>query len=567
MNEGGNLEFGLALDDEAYQTILKASRAIAFMFDADHKYECVSPHIGELIDGNYNGRFLSQVMLEDGVIHPSDIEKSLKFRDLVMQKKAHEMVLRLKTPEGEYRWFRMVMSCHTNLDNNQLCVGMLFDIDDRMLYQEDLRRQAEFDPVTGIYHRLAFLQHFQELLGRPRTGAYFLLQFDIDRFKIVNELYGTDGGDNVLRYIGTVLKRLLRFGEIYGRMRDDLFCVCASGSREDALSLMKRIHHEIRRYNLAFRFFLPTGIVEIPPDCKDSPSSLCDKATLAQRSIKGNYLKEHCFYKPELGDRLNREHLIICEMEQALKEKQFEAWFQPQYDMRDGSIIGAEVLARWQHPKLGMISPAEFIPLFERNGFIIDLDEYIWEAVCRCLSDWRKAGLAPPPTSVNVSRVHLYDAEFSNKFVSLCARYELPHELLWLEITESAYIEQPQELFDVMKNMKQQGFQFAMDDFGSGYSSLNILKDIPVDLIKFDLRFLEGTNNNGQAGKIILKKSVQLIEDLGLTCLAEGVETPEQVEFLRDIGCNRAQGFYFARPMPHEKFGRILLERKEDGNV
>lgn len=561
MSENNNGDLKFLLDDGAYQKILKASRAVAFMYDSEQQKEVVSPHIGELLMGNYDGRLLSQTMLEDGVIHPADVEKSKAFRELVMHKKAREMVLRLKTPENEYHWFRMVMTCQIKTDGTQLCIGLLLDIDERMQYQEELRLQAEFDQVSGVYHRVNFLGRVHGFLEKARDGPCFLFQFDIDRFKLINELYGMEEGDKVLRYIGDILKKLAHPGEIYGRLRDDLFCVCTDRNCEETVSLVTQIHKEIRQYRLAFRFFLPTGIVKIEPDCTDSPSSLCDKAMLAQRSIKGNYLREYCFYEAELGKRLNREHVLLSGMELALKENQFEVWFQPQYDIRDGKMIGAESLARWNHPKLGVISPNEFIPLFERNGFIIELDEYIWEQACRHIRSWLDQGITPPPVSVNVSRVHLYDTNFGDKIVSLCRRFSVSPTLLWLEITESAYIEQPQELFKVMKKMKQAGFRFAMDDFGSGYSSLNILKDIPVDLIKFDLRFLEGANNNKQAGQIILKKSVQLVRELGLACVAEGVETQEQVQLLRDIGCNKAQGYYFARPMPMEEFERTLQKK------
>lgn len=563
MSGNSDCDLNFLLNDGVYQVILKASRAIAFIFDLGQKKEFVSPHIGELLAGNYNGRLLSQTMLEDGVIHPSDVEKAIAFRELVLQKKAREMVLRLKTPEGEFRWFRMVMTCQTKTVEKLLCVGLLLDVDERMQYQEELRRQAEYDPVSGVYHRMNFLSRVQAFLEKTRNDSCFLLQFDIDRFKMVNELYGMEEGDKVLRYIGELLKKLARSGEIYGRLRDDVFCVCTNRNREETLAMMNQIHQGVKGYPLAFRFFLPTGIVEIEPDCTDSPTGLCDKAMLAQRSIKGNYLREYCFYEAELGKRLNREHLLISEMEQALNDNQFEVWFQPQYDIRSKRMIGAESLARWRHPELGLISPKEFIPLFERNGFIVELDEYIWEQACRCMSRWLAAGIAPPPISVNVSRVHLYDAEFGDKIGALCRRFHVPPRLLWLEITESAYIQQPQELFRVMKQMKQMGFQFAMDDFGSGYSSLNMLKDIPVDLIKFDLRFLAGANKDGRAGQIILEKSVELIEELGLSCVAEGVETWEQVQLLQSIGCNKVQGYYFSRPMPLEEFQKILNEKKE----
>lgn len=551
------------LDDTAYQAILKETHMIAFEFDLVNKVQHVSPFIGEFLAGDYNGRLLSEVMVSDQVVHPEDLDKSLKFREKIGSGQDGEMVLRLKTPQGEFRWFRMAVTCLEQSGDKRVMAGVLEDIDTRMQYQEVLRHRAEIDTISGIHNKETFFEKTQERLDEMER-PYFLLWFDIERFKLINSLFGSEEGNRVLKRIGDILRELALEGETYGRMGNDVFCMCVGRSRGDTVSLVNSITQKLRAYPLDFRFFLPTGIIEIEPGCRESLDVLCDRAAVAQKEIKGDYLRNYAFYKPFMGQKLNRQHELISNMEKALAEHQFQAYFQPQYDMRDGRIIGVETLARWNHPTMGMISPDEFIPMFERNGFIVELDKYIWEIACQAMRGWTDRGLPPVPVSVNVSRIHLYDAKLCDNIIGLCDRYEIPHSLLNLEITESAYTEQPQELFPIMEMLQQAGFIFAMDDFGSGYSSLNILKDIPVDIVKFDLRFLEKARKGEQVGQSILKNTIQLMNELKLSVLAEGVETEKQVSFLKEMNCFYAQGYYYARPMPLKEFEILLKEQEKE---
>lgn len=561
MEQGNCTVAGNWLDDSSYQAILKETHMIAFEYDALQKKQWVSPFIGEFIAGNYDGRLLSDVMLEDGVIHPDDVSKSLSFREQVMKGQMGEMILRLKTPCGDYRWFRMVMTRQKQGESLHTYMGVLGDVDIHMQYQELLRRRAEIDPISGIFNRETFFEQTQRLLEREKDRTHYLLCFDIDRFKLINRLFNNREGDKVLRYVGDMLRELTFQGESFGRLGGDVFALCVSRSQEDLISLVNEMGNRIKQYPLAYRFFLPTGIVSLSPGCSEPVNQLCDRALIAQHQIKGNYLCFYSFYDPLMDTTLEREHLLITNMETALEERQFSAYFQPKYDMRNNEIIGAEALARWRHPELGMVSPAEFVPLFERNGFIIKLDEYIWETACRTIRSWMDQGIPPVPVSVNVSRMHLYNKSFCSRVIELCRQYEVPHSMLELEITESAYSQCPQELFPVMESLQQAGFTFSMDDFGSGYSSLNILKDIPVDTVKFDLRFLSEARKGKDVGQCILKNIIQLMKDLEVAILAEGVETEKQVKFLRDVDCHFVQGYYYARPMPSDEFESLLKTR------
>ena len=556
------------VEESSYQTILKETHMIAFELNTGQGKMKVSPYINEYICGNYDGRPLSDVMLEDHVIHPKDVEKALHFREQVTAGQSGEMVLRLMTPCGKYRWFRMVITCQKSGQDPLIYVGVLEDAQVQMQYQELLRYRAEIDSVSGIYNRETFFERTKKLLEAEKDRAHFLICFDIDRFKLVNKLFGNVEGDKVLHYLGGLLQELTLPGETFGRLGSDVFAACLSRNREETIALIEEIEYRMRRYPLAFRFFLPTGILPVNCGCQDSANELCDRAIMAKHKIKGDYLHPYLFYETLMSETLEREHLLIASMETALSKGQFKAYFQPKYDMRDNRIIGAEALARWEHPVLGMIAPGEFIPLFERNGFIIKLDEYIWDLVSRTIRGWIDAGITPVPVSVNVSRMHLYNKNFYSSVLTLCQKYEIPPRLLELEITESAYTEAPQELFPVIESLQQAGFVFSMDDFGSGYSSLNILKDIPVDIVKFDLLFLKGARKGETTGRNIVKNMIRLMKDLQVSILAEGVETESQVMFLKEVDCHYAQGYFYARPMPQENFEILLKEnRKKAGSL
>ena len=233
-------------------------------------------------------------------------------------------------------------------------------------------------------------------------------------------------------------------------------------------------------------------------------------------------------------------------------------YLQPKYDMRTHTIIGAEALSRWHHPKDGILPPSDFIPLFERNGFIIQMDEYIWETACKTIRRWLDEGKKPITISVNVSRVHLHDPELCSKLISLVRKYDLPPHSIELEITESAYVDNPDALYDIMDKLQEAGFLFSMDDFGSGYSSLNALKDIPVDVVKIDLNFLQKARRGLQVGRDILKGVIQMIQGIQLPVIAEGVENKEQADFLLNAGCVHAQGYYYAKPMSVSDFEQLL---------
>ena len=240
-------------------------------------------------------------------------------------------------------------------------------------------------------------------------------------------------------------------------------------------------------------------------------------------------------------------------MNSALKNREFEVYFQPKHSLDDDRIIGAEALVRWNSPDKGMISPGAFIPIFEENGFIMKLDQYVWEETCRFIHEQMEAGVNIKPVSVNISRINIYNPELVDIFSHLITKYNIPSEMLELEFTESAYVDNPQLMLQIMEQLHALGFKIEMDDFGAGYSSLNMLKDVPVDVLKIDLNFLSKTSHPDKAFTI-MSSVIRMAKWLGINSIVEGVETEEQVEALAQMGCQHFQGYYFCRPMPVDQF-------------
>ncbi len=294
------------------------------------------------------------------------------------------------------------------------------------------------------------------------------------------------------------------------------------------------------------------GICEV--DNIETPINvLCDWANLAMKTIKGNYLNTYAFYDGKLRERILEEKKIENQMHDALLQGQFTLYLQPKVHIPTSRIIGSEGLVRWIHPVEGIMPPDRFIPLFEKNGFIIRLDEYIWEQACITLRRWIDHGLTPTPISVNMSRMHIHDPRLREKLVDLVKRYGLPPHLLELELTESAFLENESGLFESMKDLQRYGFQFSMDDFGSGYSSLNMLKSMPVDFIKIDRGFLNEVVATDR-GKTVIRFSISLAKEMNIRVIAEGVENEEQAAFLLEAGCSYAQGYFYSRPLPVQAF-------------
>lgn len=424
-----------------------------------------------------------------------------------------------------------------------------------------LKYLAEYDSLTNIYNKTKFFSVTRDMLDRHPEKKFVFVRFDIDRFQLINTFYGEEEGDKLLRYIGQKLTKFLSYLKpcTYGRIESDVFGCCIFYTEKErvdkALSFAKKM---IRLYHLSFDI-VPTFGVYYLEDYGLPIHMILDRATLAAKAGKGNYMNSVSQYVPEMSQRIAQEQKIVNEMSMALSQGQFEVYLQPKYSLATNMPYGAEALIRWNHPEKGLIVPGVFIPVFEKNGFISKLDYYVWEQVCRFFRKWMEEDMPLYPISVNVSRVDLYDPQIIEKICGLVEKYGIPTYLFELEMTETAYMDNPTLMKQVLVKLREKGFTILMDDFGTGYSSLSILKDIEVDVLKIDTRFLEHSED-GKRGEHILASVVKMAKCLNIPTVAEGAESLEQVEFLRSIGCEYVQGYYFARPMSVYDYEQLKRE-------
>lgn len=413
----------------------------------------------------------------------------------------------------------------------------------------------KYDQLTGLYSKEFFYQQVQWHLDRHPEKEFDIICSDIENFKMINERYGADKGDELLRYMANKCQRKLGEDDICARIGADIFVIMTEhrgiNYNEDMEEHFRNGYADAPVPNLIVKF----GIYE-NVDRKLTPSAMCDRAMLAMRRIKNKYGHFAAKYDDSLRLTLIREQQILDNMEQALKEKQFAVYYQPKHDIRTGAISGVEALVRWQHPEFGFMPPGEFIPIFERNGFITKLDYYVWEETCRMQRKWIDEGIPVVPVSVNISRVDFGIPDLTGQIEALVDKYDIDHELFHLEVTETAYTENPQQIIDVVNELRKKGFKIEMDDFGSGYSSLNMLSELPIDILKLDMQFVR--RGISMQKNSILSFVISLSKWLNLDVIAEGVETSEQVENLRMMGCNYVQGFFYAKPMPADVFEEYL---------
>lgn len=423
---------------------------------------------------------------------------------------------------------------------------------------EELKYISEYDELTGIYSKKKFFEDTERMLRLYPEKTFAVVRYDVDRFQLINSFYGVKAGDGLLIYIGKTLKKILSFNNLstYGRITADVFGFCLPYDQEELENLLFKLRTYLEEYNKQCDIVPSFGIYITKPGDKDV-ERMYNYASLAARKVKGNYLQYYYYYNDELSRKIEKEQIIINEMNRALNEEQFDVFLQPKYNILNGRVCGAEALVRWIHPNKGIISPAEFIPLFERNGFIAKLDYYVWEKVCQYIRRWLDEGRHVQPISVNVSRVNVYNPNIVNIFCELVEKYNVPPELLGLELTESAYTDNPTAISDVMSKLQEYGFTILMDDFGSGYSSLNMLKDVKVDIIKADMNFLSTTDTEGR-GASILASVIRMSKWLKVPVIVEGVENVEQLNFLKSIGCEYVQGYYFAKPMICSEYEKLM---------
>lgn len=510
-----------------------------------------------------------------GLVHPDDLEVYREFWDydnfMMHYKKQGDNLLlrqtfRRKKIDGEYIYAKEILVPH-RLENGEMIFYLYIqDITElRNRSTENTKgndgQEIIIHPTTKLYIRSTFTNQCELFLSGAADGAeYSMVIVDIEHFKLFNDWYGYDTGNKLVVEIGSYLRTIKgTYGGITGYLGGDNFSILLPNADSALSAIQDKLTGIIQKYSVEGGFLPYFGVYNIE-DKSERAEVMLDRAEIALESIKGSYINRIGYYKRQIISEMEEEQKLLAEVRKGFINHEFTYYVQPKCNLRTGEIVSGEALVRWIHPKRGLVSPGRFIPLLEKNGLIAYLDKMIWEQICKDMHDWIKDGHTPVEISVNVSRVDIYSIDVVSTFVELTERYEIPPGYLAIEITESAYIDDDKKVMQVVEQLHDAGFTVMMDDFGKGYSSLNMLKDIRVDVLKLDTMFLETNKENSQKGAGIVRSIIRLAEWLGVPVIAEGVETKEQVNCLIEQNCIYAQGYYFYRPMPLLDFLALISD-------
>ena len=411
------------------------------------------------------------------------------------------------------------------------------------------------DDVTNSLNKTSFYIESEKMLLKTdiEEEPLAILVMDIDNFKVINEVYNVKKGDKVLRDIAKIISKAVAENGIYARLNDDNFAIMMKyDTDEDLIGFVDDITDELASYKLNIKLVPSFGIFKIA-DRSLTINAMCDRANIAKRTVKGLVGERYAFFDESLSKAILEDKQIEDEMKQALEEHQFEMYLQPKISMATMQPCGSEALIRWNHPKKGLIPPYKFIPLFERNGFVVEVDKYIWEEACKTIRKWLDEGKEPLPISVNLSRIHFKYDDLVEVIQGLVQKYNVPQKYFELELTESAFLDNEGAVNSTLIRLQELGFTIAMDDFGVGYSSLNMLRKLPVNVLKLDRGFINEATCT-ERGFIVLNHVIHMAKDLKATVVCEGIETEEQAETLKNAGCDIAQGFLYAKPMPVKEY-------------
>ena len=467
--------------------------------------------------------------------------------------------------DNTLRYFRV--SIHIFGSNNQPtfdsgylgCFAILLDQTKEKLLHDELQYRATHDSLTGLYNFDYFSEKASAYLLKHTAVQHVMLEFDIKEFKLVSDQFDDSVADSVLLHIADVIRRQYDKRGVYCRQGKDQFYVLLA---EKSFS-MEHLHDVIQQMQ-CFRFpneyyhlHMYAGVYRIESSNK-SIRNICDCCYRAICRIKGGY-ESIQFYNDQMRENAIQDQFVSSRLLEAIQQKNIEIHLQVQVD-KNGRALGAEALARWYDPQRGYITPQQFIPVLERNGLIHKLDQYVWDLSCQIIKKWSDMGDTNLYIAVNVSPVDIHYLDVFEELINDVHKYEISPKQLRVEITESAVAEAPDKLLSLIHKLKKAGFIVEMDDFGNGYSSLSMLKDIPVDMVKLDMRFLESIHNSSK-GKVIVETMLQLCTALHIPMIAEGVETSEQAELLIKNGCQAMQGYLYSKPIPVEEFEHKFIQR------
>lgn len=444
-----------------------------------------------------------------------------------------------------------------------ICVGlMIIMYRSRRENQKKLLEFAYNDPLTNHYNFNKFSSVCQ---GYKDLDKYSIVEFDVKGFRWFNEIYGQDKGDDLLKTILQCLDQMITTNELCTRIDSDHFTILLkSQDKADITSrlmqLKQDVHMAFSKHHITSTYYFHFGVFHI--DKTNDIRGCLEKAEYAKNQTSLLDKDSIIFYTKEMYDGALEAIKLSDELHEAMEHHDLKVFIQPKVSLHDNTILHGEALVRWQHPKLGLIPPDKFIPIFEKNGLLQQLDLYVLENVLKTLENWNTE-IGKITIAINVSRAYVFNAGYINTIKSLFDKYSVNPSQIEIEITETVVFDHKEELIVIIKELQSLGLSIALDDFGSGYSSLNMLKDIPIDIIKLDQGFFSRDKENKTRSEIIIDEVITLSKRLGIITVAEGVEVKEQNDYLKAIGCDYIQGYYYYKPMPLKEFEKLLHEKNK----
>ncbi|SJZ89105.1 sensor domain-containing protein [Selenihalanaerobacter shriftii] len=501
------------------------------------------------------------------IIHPDDLELINKQSDELLSGETINVEHRIKDSNREVHWVKTSITPSLDSNNEMYKLdGIMVDITKRKQMEEKITHMAYHDSLTNLPNRNLLNEELNKLLKEAKNNQEKLaiIFLDLDRFKLVNDTIGHDAGDLVLKKAAKRLIECTREDDIVSRFGGDEFVIIMKEiERKQVKKVVNRIIREfskplnINEYEI---IITPSIGISVYPEDGNNVDELIRYADIAMYSNKNEKKVDYKFYDSNLNVILLQKAKIENRLRNAIENNELRLHYQPQVNLNTGEVIGVEALIRWQNSELGHVSPGEFIPIAEESGLIKPIGKWVLQTACKQNKAWQDAGLPPMNMSVNVSRSQLFNKGFLNTVNQVIERTQLDPKYLELEITESSRND-IEELISMLKQLKEIGFKIALDDFGTGYSSLSILDDIPLDNLKIDRSFIQDISKDKNKTALV-KNIINIGNDLNLNIIAEGIETTEQHNFLKQNNCNIGQGYLFERPVSGEKIEQLLNVNK-----
>ena len=435
----------------------------------------------------------------------------------------------------------------------------LYLLRSEVMKKREIQRISYIDKVTEIGNSVKFYAESKILLNKNNSNQYIMAIFDVKKFKYINHTYGYNYGNYILKIIAKAIDEKFNNDETCGRLNGDSFIILAKNYKNFNVDLKEFLMDTIYRSNsrgkdIVLNFNFGLYVIE---NKKENLSEMIDKVIIAWNHVKVTNKLDAYYYDENLMKYLMEEETLEKSMKDALANGEFKVYLQAMVNLQNDKICGAEALVRWISPKMGFLPPDRFISLFEKNGFIVDVDFYVLETIFNKLNEYLEKGIKDFVFAVNQSRETISDPDYIKSLVKLIKKYNIPPQLIELEVTENIFIDNYEKILEVLNQVRALGFKISMDDFGSGYSSLNLLKDMPINILKIDRLFLNETSNSSR-GKLIIKSVIELAKNLQINVVCEGVETEEHEAFLKNVECEIAQGYLYGKPMPMEEFNKLM---------